>query len=152
MNIRLLALAVVGVMALTGRIQAQLVQGESVANQNTFLDWDDPRWWDYISIHKEPAPPFQGSGIKLGQSDYTASGPFVETFRMHRERSWSDLNLLEKIESIPIVNLFVPQPMPIAPRQGVKYFKWGESDQPWVNVVDRPIYSGPASTLLAIGH
>jgi hypothetical protein len=151
MKTRLWVLAVAGVMALTGRIEAQVVQGQSTTEENTYLDWDDPRWWGYISTHQEAEPAFHGAGVQVGKSDYKVSGPFVETFKVYHDRSWSDLSVLEKMESIPILNLFVPQPMPIASRQGIKYFKWGESDQPWVNIADHGM-PGPSVSLFAISH
>src|SRR5262245_60752175 len=84
-----------------------------------------PAIWDqYSGISSNQTP-----GISIGRSHVTLGGPLIQTFQ--RPRDWSDLSRGEKFLSLPIVNLFVPQPMPRPPGTG-KYFKWrSESDQPW---------------------
>jgi hypothetical protein len=87
--------------------------------------------------------------IRLGKSEYVVSGPLVETFRPVKppppNRTWAD-----KLLGLPIVNLFVPQPMPLPPGGG-KYFFWGEREIAWSTLMDTPI-PGPQSTLLSVGN
>jgi hypothetical protein len=84
-------------------------------------------WDQYSGISSNQTP-----GISLGRSRVTLGGPLIQTFQ--RPRDWSDLSRGEKFLSLPIINLFVPQPMPRPPGGTGKYFKWGQSDQPWDTV------------------
>jgi hypothetical protein len=68
------------------------------------------------------------SAIMIGKSDVLLGGALAQTLR--RPRGWSDLNLGQKVLALPIINLFVPQPMP-ATASGGKYFAWGESRRSW---------------------
>ncbi len=117
--------------------RAEIRSPESLGLQKNFVDWDDPKWWETMRQ--------KDTSIAIGKSDFTADGPVVRSLR--RPRHWSDLSLGEKFTHLPIVSLFVPQPMNIAPRprSGPKlsdYFKWGDLDQPWSNLGDHPL-GGP---------
>ncbi len=87
--------------------------------------------------------------LKLGRSDYTVSGPLVDTF-LTRRRASPDRSLGRKILDLPIINMFVPAPMPKPTRQG-KYFAWGETDVPWSVRADRPI-PGPQGVLVSVSR
>jgi hypothetical protein len=92
------------------------------------LDWNDPKWWEIQG--QRPG------GLSLGQSDYVLRGPLVETFRRPPrpagERGWA-----RKFFDLPVVNLFVPQPLPKAGGSPGRYLAWGESDSPWSAVSTR---------------
>jgi hypothetical protein len=89
-----------------------------------------PAIWDQFSgISSNRTPE-----IPIGRSSLTLGGPLIQTFQ--RPRDWSDLSRGEKFLSLPIINLFVPQPMPRPPGGTGKYFKWGESDQSWATVAE----------------
>jgi hypothetical protein len=82
--------------------------------------------WERVLREKsEPA------GVQLGKSDYIVSGPLVDA--LHRKKAPADRSLGRKLLGLPVVRLFVPQPMP-SPPGGGKYFRWGESDRPWVDI------------------
>jgi hypothetical protein len=103
--------------------------------RRNYLQWDDPKWWETMRGKTDAIP--------LGKSDVTVSGPIVETLRW-RPRKLSDLSLAEKIASLPIINLVIPQPFHPAPRKSGRYFAWGESDTPWINRVEGDIARPPA--------
>jgi hypothetical protein len=84
--------------------------------------------------------------LKLGKSDYTVSGPLVDTFRL-KPRVQTERSLGRKILDLPIINMFVPEPWPKTTRQG-KYFAWGERDQPWATTVERRP-AGPSGVLVS---
>src|SRR5258705_10758308 len=67
--------------------------------------------WNSLKIEElmEPRP----TRITLGKSDFVMSGALVETFRTQPRYS-SDRTLAQKILSLPIINMFVPEPMPKA--------------------------------------
>jgi hypothetical protein len=77
------------------------------------------------------------------------SGALVETFRT-TPRSSGDRTLAQKILSLPIVNMFVPEPMPKVSRGG-KYFAWGARDEPWATVSARRS-AGPEGVLISVNR
>jgi len=127
-------------LALTLRAQDKPAQLDAFAPKKT-LDWDDPKWWEAM---RQKSP-----GISLGKSDFVANGPLVETFRV-APRSSGERNLGEKILNLPIVNLFVPQPMPVSRGEG-KYFAWGERPLPWAAVGARSMLP-PQGGLISVSH
>lgn len=82
------------------------------------------------TVALKPAPP-----LKLGEGGIMLSGPLVDTFRLQRQEPVVR-SLGRTILDLPILNLFVPQPMPRPTRQG-PYLAWGERDLPWSVVCDR---------------
>ena len=98
----------------------------------------NPRW--EAPVEQRPAP------LKLGKSDYTVSGPLVDTFRL-KPRRLQERSLGRKILDLPIINMFVPEPWPKTTRQG-KYFAWGEREQPWAATVERRP-AGPSGVLVS---
>lgn len=98
----------------------------------------NPRW--EAPVEQRPAP------LRLGKSDYTVSGPLVDTFRL-QPRLQQERSLGRKILDLPIINMFVPEPWPKTMRQG-KYFAWGERDQPWATTVERRP-AGPSGVLVS---
>lgn len=125
----LLALAL-GMFALALRAEEKPAQFDATTRKKSYLDWDDPAWWQ-----REWKP--DEKKFSIGKSDFGVKGPLFDTFRPRR-RTWSDLSLGEKIVNLPIVSLFVPQPFPAAAsRKERSYFNWGEKDLPWSAVADR---------------
>jgi hypothetical protein len=114
----------------------------SATTKRTPLDWNDPRWWERMSKDRRTI-------LRIAEKDYTVSGPLVDTFRA-RPRRPADRNLAQQILDLPVINLFVPQPMPTAPKTGGAYFKWGDGEQPWFNTGDRH-NNRPAGTLVRVG-
>ena len=108
--------------------------------QKEAIDWNDRRWWQTMKEAPKPVT------ISLGKSDFVVGGPLVDTFR--RPPAAGDENLIQKMRRWPVVNLFVPQPMPWPTRQG-KYFAWGQRDVAWSTLADRPI-PGPGAGLLNV--
>lgn len=88
----------------------------------------------------------EGRPIPLGKSGIEASGPLVNTFRPP-PRPWREMTLPDKLTSIPVVGLFVPQPMPRPPSVRGRYFAWGQSDRAWVDIADH-VPPGPQVSLV----
>jgi hypothetical protein len=103
--------------------------------------WNDPKWGDPLSQRLPP--------ISLGKSDFTVSGPLVDALRPPMRYS-RDRSLRQKLLSVPIVNIFVPAPMPKTSREG-RYFAWGERDAPWASVAERAS-SGPQGVLISVSR
>ena len=127
MQKRLLVGGVFIVLALALRADVQPARLDATVSRAP-LDWKDPRWWE---IQRS-----RSGGVSLGQSDYTLRGPLVETFR---RPSWSASgeHWTRKLLNLPVVNLFVPLPMPPAGGPPVKYLAWGESGAPWSTLTSR---------------
>jgi hypothetical protein len=85
--------------------------------------------------------------ISVGRVSVVVRGPVTETFRM--PRNWSDLSPGQKLLSLPIVNLFVPQKMPKPPGGTGRYFAWGESSRSWTDIATG---ASPGSTLASYPH
>ena len=101
--------------------------------------------WKSLKIEElmEPRP----TRLTLGKSDFVMSGALVETFRAQPQSS-GDRTRVQKFLSLPIVNMFVPGPMPKAGRGG-KYFAWGDREESWSVVSARPA-SGPQGVLVSV--
>jgi hypothetical protein len=135
----IVAAAIVAFAAMTAQAQdpatqAEIVSPESQVLKRRSIDWDDPQWWEAMQKKENT--------VQIGRSDFSIEGPIVRSFR--RPRNWSQMSLADKITSLPIVGLFVPQPMYVEHRRlkdlrRSDYLRWGESDQPWSNIGDRPI-------------
>jgi len=140
MNANSLATVVFVLFVLAVRAEERPSQLDAlgVFGSKKVLDWDDPKWWE--GMRK------QSSGISLGKSDIVVKGPLVDTFR-RAPRSSRDRSLGEKILNLPILSLFVPQPMP-RPGRGGKYFSWGEREAPW-SMVSASSTPGPQGLISA---
>jgi hypothetical protein len=111
------------------------------ASKTTLPQWRTPNWDELL----EPKP----VRLTLGKSDFVMSGALVETFR-NTPRPAGERTLAQKFLSLPIVNMFVPGPMPKT-GQGGKYFAWGERDESWSVVSARPA-SGPQGVLVSVSR
>jgi hypothetical protein len=128
-----------GLMVLAGPAQEKPAQFDVKEPPKTrYLDWQDPEWWQRDWNRDEMK-------FSLGGSEYAVSGPFAETFRVGRGVPFRERSLGQKILSLPIVNLFVPQPMPKPSGEG-KYLVWGQREEPWSNLGDRGI-PGPVGLM-----
>lgn len=118
---RLLSLLVLALLALALRAEEKPTALDATASRKP-LDWNDPQWW--MSRDLKPAR------ITLGKSDFVLRGPLIQTFHPPA-RPAGEYHWTRRILDLPVVNLFVPQPMPPVggPRKG--YWSWGESDAPW---------------------
>jgi hypothetical protein len=85
--------------------------------------------------------------LTLGKRNIEVTGPLVETFR-RPPQNWSDMNLGDKLTAIPVIGLFVPQPMPRPPATRGRYFVWGGSDRAWSDIAD-PGMPGPRASLVS---
>jgi hypothetical protein len=118
---------------------AQEKPADTEAAARTEMTWENPAWWQ--------TPP----KVLPVKPNTVIGGPLVEGFRYvpkaesepQRTRSFVD-----NFSSVPILNLFVPQPMPVPPRSTIKYFAWGQRDLAWSTIVDRPI-PGPVGVLVS---
>lgn len=95
--------------------------------------------------------------LRLGKSDWTISGPLVDGMR--RKRSTGERSLGKRLLGLPLVRLFVPQPMP-SPPGGGPYFRWGQRDQLWASIsqapaplgnTDNPIHRDGGVSLISVG-
>ena len=109
------------------------------ASKTTLPEWRVPKWEELL----EPKP----VRLTLGQSDFVMSGALVETFRA-MPRPAGERTLAQKFLRLPIVNMFVPGPMPKTVRGG-KYFAWGQREESWSVVSARPA-SGPQGVLVSV--
>jgi hypothetical protein len=128
MNAKMLLLALL--LALTPPVRAQDPHRnlDSFMSPKSSTDWDTSlAHWDRLLRERRNSP-----GLRLGKSDFVFSGPLIEGF--HRQRASTDRNLGQKILSLPIVCLFVPQRMASPPGGTGKYFAWGKSSRPWASV------------------
>ena len=119
-------------------LEAQERPAQFDASKTTLPEWSVPKWEELL----EPKP----ARLTLGKSDFVMSGALVETFRAP-PRSSGDRTLAQKFLSLPIVNMFVPGPMPKV-GQGGKYFAWGGREESWSVVSARPA-SGPQGVLIS---
>jgi hypothetical protein len=102
-------------------------QFKSAAEIAPWPSKNDVRHWERV-LREKP----ESSGVQIGKSGYTASGPLVDAVR--RRKSLPGDSLGRRILRAPVVRLFVPQPMPKPPGGG-KYFHWGDSEHSWTTVV-----------------
>jgi hypothetical protein len=89
----------------------------------------DQLYWERALRESKELP-----DVKLGKSDYVINGALVNGLR--RGRSSPDLSLGKRILRLPIIRLFVPDPMPSSP-DGGRYWLWGESSRPWTALAER---------------
>lgn len=143
MKLRLLIGVALAGFAMSAHAQEQGIESEVFASEKTVIDWDDPEWWEYFAPRRQ-----NEVEIPLGRPRYSASGPLVETFRPGIP--WDERTPLQKITTLPVVSLFVPQPMPTPPAGRPDYIKWGERDVPWSNLGDHGM--GGPSTWLSISR
>jgi hypothetical protein len=120
-------------------LKAQERPAQFDASKTTLPEWKTLR----IEELMEPRP----TRLTLGKSDFVMSGALVETFRA-TPRPAGERTLAQKFLSLPIVNMFVPGPMPKA-GSGGKYFAWGEREESWSVVSARPA-SGPQGVLVSV--
>ncbi len=122
-------------------LHAQVKPAQFDALKTTLPEWSVPKW--------EDLPDQKPVRLTLGKSDFVMSGALVETFRT-QPLSSGDRTAFQKFLSLPIVNMFVPEPMP-KPGQGGKYFAWGQRDEPWATVSARAS-SGPQGVLVSVSR
>ena len=122
-------------------LEAQERPAQFDASKTTLPEWSVPKWEELL----EPKP----ARLTLGKSDFVVGGALVETFRPP-PRSSGDRTLAQKFLSLPIVNMFVPGPMPKV-GQGGKYFAWGERSEPWATVAARRS-AGPEGVLVSVSR
>lgn len=143
MNAKTLAAVIIASFAFTMQAQ-QRPKAIDAATTTTKkpLDWNDPKWWE--------ANRTNAAHITVGKSEFMVTGPLIETFRVARP-SPDERSLGRKFLDLPIINLFVPGPMPPVGNPGVerKYFAWGDRGVPWTVLADRPI-PGPQSSLISV--
>lgn len=82
-------------------------------------------WLDLTSGTNQP------SVLRLGNSDFTMSGPLIEGFR--RQPASESRSLGHKLLSLPVVRLLVPQRLP-SPPSGGRYFAWHDSRRAWTSI------------------
>lgn len=116
-------------------------------------NWNtNPAHWERMLEQRKAS-----SAIQIGKSDFTISGPLVEGVR--RQRATGERSLGKRLLGLPVVRLFVPQPMP-SPPGGGRYFLWGERDQSWASFSrtpaplgnsDNPIHREVSGSLISVG-
>ena len=123
---------------LTLKAQERPAQFDS---KTTLPEWRVPKPEEFLE--QKPAR------LTLGKTDFVMSGALVETFRT-QPRSPGERTRVQKFLSLPIVNMFVPEPMPKPGRGGI-YFAWGQRDEPWAAVSARAS-SGPQGSLISVSR
>jgi len=126
----------------------------TTTSANARTEWNtNPAYWERVLIQKRDS-----QDLRLGRSDWRIKGPVVEGIR--RQRSTGDRSAGQRLLGLPIVRVFVPQPM-ASPPGGGKYFRWGESDRPWVAIAEgaapggstgNPVTHEARSSLISIGR
>jgi len=119
---------------------------------NAQTPWNtDPNYWQRVLREAKESPV-----VKLGKSDYVISGPLVNGWG---RRSPPGLSLSKRMVRLPIVRLFVPDPMPTPPGGG-RYFLWSASSRPWPAIAEsaaagdlsNPIRHEARTSLIAISR
>ena len=128
-----------GFLTLAVQAQEKPSQLDATTPKSQYLDWQDPEWWQRDWNREEMK-------LSVGKSDYVVQGPLVETFTVYRRSDSQDRSLGQKILNLPIVNLFVPQPIAKPTGREGKYLAWGQRDQPWSTLADRGI-PGPVGLM-----
>jgi hypothetical protein len=127
MNIKLLLPAIL--LALAPFAQAEDPQPKHGVSTSASggTEWNtNPAYWERALSEKRASPE-----LRIGKSGFVVRGPVVEGIR--RQQSSGDRSRGKRLLGLPIVRLFVPQPM-ASPPGGGKYFCWGESDRPWTAI------------------
>jgi hypothetical protein len=88
----------------------------------------NPAYWERALSEKRVSPM-----LRLGKSGFVIHGLAFEGSR--RQQSSGDRSWGKRLLGLPIVRLFVPQPM-ASPPGGGNYFCWGESDRPWTAIAE----------------
>jgi hypothetical protein len=122
-------------------------------NSSTSTSWNtNPAHWERMIEQRKTS-----SALRIGKSDFTISGPLVDGLR--RKRFTGERSLGKRLLGLPVVRLFVPQPMP-SPPGGGRYFCWGERAESWSSIskapaplgnTDNPIHHEAVGTLISIG-
>jgi hypothetical protein len=141
MNANILAVMVFASCLILLRAQEPPPSQLDLSTPTKLPAWSDPKWGDPLE-QRLPR-------ISLGRSEYVVSGPLVDAFRPPLRYS-RERNLREKLLSIPILNIFIPAPMPKTTREG-KYFAWGPRDLPWSAVAEHA-GSGPQGVLVSVSR
>jgi len=130
------------------------VSTSTSSSANAQTEWNtNPGYWERVLIQKRDS-----QDLQMGKSGWVLKGPIVEGLR--RQRSTGDRSAGQRLLGLPIVRLLVPQPMP-SPPGGGKYFRWSDSDRPWVAIVEgaapgsssnNPVTHEARTTLVSIGR
>ena len=146
MNSRRLGAAILAALALPVWAEEPVAQFDALAPIHSLPHWNDPALWE-----KHLRPKSTASTIALGKSDFVIRGPLVDALRPVRRPVQSERSLGQKLMSLPIMNLFVPQPMPVPPGGDRKYFVWGERAVSWAEQADRDVH-GPQCALISVSR
>ena len=143
-----------GLFTLTGFVTPAHAQSSYSADASSKppTSWNtDPKYWEKVLREPKEFP-----DVKIGKCDYTISGPLVDGLR--RRKLTGNPSLGKRLLNLPVVRLFVPQPMP-SPPGGGRYFLRGESSRPWTAVAEGALASDPsnpvtreARSLISIGR
>ena len=116
-------------------------------------NWNtNPAHWERMLEQRKAS-----SAVQIGKSDFTISGPLVDGVR--RKRTTGERSLGKRLLGLPIVRLFVPQPMP-SPPGGGRYLLWGERSESWASIsrapaplgnTDNPIHREVSGSLISVG-
>ena len=149
----LVAPALALLLAATYCLEAADKLESATTNAGPSVNWNtNPAHWERQIEQRQPS-----SAVRLGKSDFTVSGPLVDGLR--RQRSAAGRSLGKRLLSLPVVRLFVPQPMP-SPPGGGPYFLWGERDASWASFskspaplgnTDNPIHREASGSLISVG-
>jgi hypothetical protein len=128
MNARILVTTFLFSVTLSPRAADGPFRPAAAASLRPATNWDaDSKLWKDLLTGRT-----HSSVIRIASSDFVVSGPVIEGFRPRRFTG--DRSLGQKLLGLPIVRLVVPQPMPVPPGGGGKYFAWGESRRSWTAI------------------
>lgn len=109
-------------------------------------------YWNRVISEQTKSPT-----LRIGKSDFAVEGSLISGLSQRAVEPNSSVG--RKLFSLPVVRLFVPQPVPYPP-EGGKYFRWGESSRPWVSIAeagggagaDNAVNHEPQAVLFSIGR
>lgn len=137
MNVKLFLLCFVAVAS------AAAADGPTTTMQLNTTLYPPPQSSDSLHAPIVITPKKDMPVIQMGRSDFVFSGPLVQGFR--RLPPQEGLSRGQRFLRLPVIRLFVPQPMPNPPETG-KYFAWRneECSLSWPEAASRPaILKGP---------
>jgi hypothetical protein len=126
MSAATIQIAILGLAAFAPFLSAQLVNEADLVSPQAILDWNDPEWWKRRQAERRFT-------WRMGRSDLLLEGPLVSGMR--RQRVAHDATLAQRIGALPVVSLFIPQPLPRPSRTG-RYLAWGERDVAWSTIAE----------------
>jgi len=127
---------------------AAIAQAQDSSADSSVTTSAEPRsYWKSRSgdFERLLSPKDDSPRVRLGKSGLAAKGPVVEG--IVSKRATGERSLGKRLAELPVVRMVVPQPMAPTPGGG-KYFRWGESDRPWIAVAQEATTASTSGNLI----